>query len=136
VLSEEFENVIALSDEFYQEISAHPIPTDLDAVRVLSSSPAVLDLFMWLSYRCFLARREEAVPIFGPYGLAAQLGNIEYARPRRFREKLDGWLRTVRIMWPECPARIESDGATLVVGPAIAVKPAEVSMEWRATVCP
>jgi hypothetical protein len=45
VLSEEFGNVIILSDEFYREISEHPIPTDLDAVRVLSASPAVLDLF-------------------------------------------------------------------------------------------
>lgn len=135
VLSEEFENVIVLSDEFYQEITAHPIPTDLDAVRVLSSSPAVLDLFMWLSYRCFLARREEAVPIFGPYGLAAQLGNVEYARPRRFREKLDGWLHTVKSMWPQCPAQIGNDGSTLIVSPAIAVKPAEGASVPRAIDC-
>lgn len=44
-LSDDFENVIELSDEFYREISEHPIPTDLGAVRVLSASPAVLDLF-------------------------------------------------------------------------------------------
>jgi hypothetical protein len=70
----------------------------------------VLDLFVWLSYRCYLTRREGAVPLVGPYGLAAQLGNVEYARPRRFREKLDGWLHTVESMWPECPARIGNDG--------------------------
>jgi hypothetical protein len=34
-----FENEIVLSDEFYQELIAHPIPTDLEAVRVLSSAP-------------------------------------------------------------------------------------------------
>lgn len=68
VLSDEFENVIALSDEFYREISEHPIPTDLEAVRVLSGSPAVLDLFMWLSYRCFSARTEENIPLFGRLG--------------------------------------------------------------------
>jgi len=33
------------SDEFYQEVSAHPIPTDLEAVKVLAAAPAVLDLF-------------------------------------------------------------------------------------------
>ena len=43
-VSDDFENVIVLSDEFYREISEHPIPTDLNAVRVLSASPAVLDL--------------------------------------------------------------------------------------------
>ena len=57
VLDEEFENVIVLSDEFYQEILAHPIPTDLEAVKVLASAPAVLDLFMWLTYRCFVCQR-------------------------------------------------------------------------------
>src|SRR5215472_6605349 len=30
-----FENVIVLSDEFYKEVLAHPIPTDLEAVKVL-----------------------------------------------------------------------------------------------------
>ncbi len=43
VLGDEFENTITLSDEFYREIMAHPIPTDLEAVKVLASAPAVLD---------------------------------------------------------------------------------------------
>ncbi len=51
VLSAEFENVIVLSDEFYQELVAHPVPNDLAAVKLLAASPAVLDLYMWLSYR-------------------------------------------------------------------------------------
>src|SRR3954469_25621328 len=68
-LGEDFENVIVLSDEFYQEIVAHPIPTDLEAVKVLAAAPAVLDLFMWLTYRCFVAKGPETIPIFGPYGL-------------------------------------------------------------------
>lgn len=121
VLSEEFENVIVLSDEFYREILEHPIPTDLNAVRVLSGSPAVLDLFMWLSYRCFSARDEERVPLSGGLGLAAQLGNAEYARPRKFREKLQEWLQTVKTMWPECPVHISPDGQALIVGPAVSL---------------
>jgi hypothetical protein len=40
-----------LSNEFFEEVTAHPIPTDLEAVKLLSSAPAVLDLFVWLSYR-------------------------------------------------------------------------------------
>lgn len=121
VLSEEFENVIALSDEFYREVSEHPIPTDLEAVRVLSASPAVLDLFMWLSYRCFSAKREESIPLSGGLGLSAQLGNVEYARPRKFREKLQEWLGIVKTMWPECPVRISADGKSLLIQPAAAL---------------
>jgi hypothetical protein len=35
---------------------SHPIPTDMEAAKALSCSPAALDLFMWLSYRCFVAK--------------------------------------------------------------------------------
>jgi hypothetical protein len=88
-LSRDFENVIVVSDEFYEEVTAHPIPTDLEAVKVLSASPAVLDLFLWVSYRCFF--------VFGEYGLAEQLGSVDYSRPRRFRAMLDQWLRTCNL---------------------------------------
>jgi hypothetical protein len=51
-----FENEVVLSDEFYHEILEHPIPADLEAAKALSCSPAALDLFMWLSYRCVTAQ--------------------------------------------------------------------------------
>ena len=120
-VSDQFENVIVLSDEFYREIVAHPIPADMEAVKVLASAPAVLDLFMWLSYRCFVAKGKETIPLFGPRGLASQIGSIEYARPRKFREKLDQWLESIRVLWPECPARISQDGTGLEVSRATAV---------------
>jgi hypothetical protein len=107
------ENVVVLTDEFYREITAHPIPTDLDAARALSCSPAALDLYTWLSYRCFFARGEEQIPLFGEFGLVRQLGVAEYARPRKFRERLDQWLDVVRLMWPDCPARLSDDGDRL-----------------------
>lgn len=119
----EFANVIVLSDEFYQEISEHPIPTDLEAVKVFASAPAVLDLVMWLTYRCFLAKSEERIPLFGDFGLAAQLGCVQYSRPRRFRAMLEQWLSTIHAAWPECPAAICPDGRSLRVAPASAVLP-------------
>ena len=76
---------------------------------------------MWLSYRCFVAKGRETIPLFGPRGLAAQIGSIEYARPRRFREKLNGWLEAIRVLWPGCPARISGNGTGLEVNRATAV---------------
>ena len=122
VLSEEFQNVIVLSDEFYAEIVDHPIPTDLEAVKVLSAAPAVLDLFMWLVYRCFVAKGEERIPLFGDFGLANQIGTVEYSRPRRFRAMLDQWLGVIRGLWPSCPAMITPDGRYLVVDSANAIR--------------
>lgn len=115
-------NMILLSEEFYREVLAHPIPTDIEAVKALSSSPAALDLFLWLSYRCFTARGKERVPLFGRFGFVSQLGSAQYARARKFREKLQGWLDMVHAMWPECPAQIDKEGTGLWVNQAVAVR--------------
>jgi hypothetical protein len=116
-----FENEIVLSDEFFREVTAHSIPTDLEAAKALSCSPAALDLFMWLSYRCFRAKGQERIPIFGDYGLAGQLGSADYARPRKFRERLERWLDLVRTLWPSCPARISAEGKYIILRPAVAL---------------
>ena len=126
VLSTDFENLIMLSDDFYQEIMTHPVPNDLEAVKLLAASQAVLDLYMWLSYRCFKAKGVETIPIFGEFGLANQIGTVEYSRPRRYRAMLEQWLRTIRAMWPACPARISRDGQNLVIQHAPAILPKEV----------
>jgi hypothetical protein len=124
-LPDRFENVIVLSDEFYREVNAHPIPADLEAVKVLAGAPAALDLFMWLSYRCFLAAGQEFIPLFGPRGLANQLGSIEYSRPRRFCQKLEQWLDMIQVLWPDCSARMSKDGDALIVSHGAAVRTAE-----------
>jgi hypothetical protein len=123
VFSADFENVIVLSDEFYNEVVAHPIPADIEAVKAFGSAPAVLDLFMWLTYRCFTAKSEERIPLFGDFGPTAQLGSVEYSRPRRFRAMLEQWLGQVRAVWPKCPAQICSDGQYLRLSPANAILP-------------
>lgn len=120
-----------LSEEFFGEIMNHPIPTDMEAARALSCSPAALDLFTWLSYRCFIARGRECVPLFGESGLVNQLGSSEYTRPRKFRERLAGWLDLVRALWPQYPAKINQDGAGLWVDRASAVLMEEVANARR-----
>jgi hypothetical protein len=119
----DFQNTVVLSSEFYNEVKAHPIPTDLDVVRQFANAPAVLDLFMWLAYRCYVAKQEEEIPLFGSFGLVNQLGSIEYSRERRFRQKLEKWLHSIRAAWPECPAVITADGCGLRIGPAQAIRP-------------
>jgi hypothetical protein len=48
-----------------------------------------------------------------------QLGVQEYARERKFRERINAWLKLITLYWPECPAVIAKNGsATGSVGPA------------------
>ena len=117
------ENVVILSEEFFAELMAHPIPTDLEAVKVLVAAPGVLDLFVWLSYRCFTAKGKESIPLFGPLGLTHQIGCADYSRPRRFSAMLDQWLNTIRAVWPECPARISHDGMSISLNHRSAIHP-------------
>ena len=133
-LTAECQNRIVLSEEFFREILSHPIPADLEAAKALSSSPVALDLFLWLSYRRFTAKGRERIPLFGDTGLVAQLGSAEYARPRKFREKLEGWLDLVRALWPQCPATIDRDGKALCLAPARAVPLARERSVRRGTV--
>jgi len=79
---------------------------------------------MWLCYRCFVSKGEEAIPLFGQYGLASQLGSVEYSRPRRFRAMIDQWLGFVRALWPECPAHITGDGQSIKINRGTPVLPA------------
>jgi hypothetical protein len=62
-----------------------------------------------------------AIPIFGPTGLVTQIGSVEYSRERRFIAKLQQWLKTIRTMWPGCPARL-ADGR-LILDHAVGIQP-------------
>ena len=72
-----------------------------------------IDLYTWLTWRCYQARGAERIPLFGPSGLAAQLGVQEYSRERKFRERIRDWLKLVSVFWPECPAAVSADGRFL-----------------------
>jgi len=113
----EFQNEIVLSDEFFKEILAHPIPTDMEAAKTLSCSPAALDLFTWLSYRCFVAKGRERVPFFGEIGFVSQLGSADYSRPPRTGTKPSWYLVTTEDkMIPPDAQRVMSKraGSTVV----------------------
>src|SRR4051794_21531205 len=116
-------NVLTLSESFWEELKAHPIPGACEVVRSLANNHGGLDLYTWLSWRCFQAKGPERVPLFGPQGLTSQLGVQEYARERKFRERMKGWLDLVRLYWPECPATLAKNGAFLELNRSIAVLP-------------
>ena len=110
------ENVIALSKSFYDEIDQHRIPVEREVLAALANAPGVLDFYVWLVWKSFTLRGHTArIPLLGPSGLAAQLGNAPYAVERTFRLTLQRWLRTVRALWPECPANLSGDGGSLII---------------------
>lgn len=99
---------------------SHPIPTDLEAAKALSSCPAALDLFTGLSYRCFTARGRERVPLWG-LRTGRPTGDRSIRPTPQVSGQLEGWLDLVRTMRPDCPAEIDHDGTGLYVDRAHAM---------------
>ena len=111
-------NRVELSEKFWAEIQAHPIPGELHAVRGFANSPGCMDFYLWLTWRCHGLRREEHIALFGDTGLQAQLGSEEYTRSRDFRRIVERWLSAVRVYWPDCPAFLAANSDNLRIRPA------------------
>jgi hypothetical protein len=109
------QNIVVLSETFWAEVQAHPIPVNRDIVRALAHAPGTLDFYMWLSWRTYGVTRAVRVPLFGETGLNAQLGAGDYLRDRDFRRTVARWLATVRAFWIDCPAELSADGAALCI---------------------
>ncbi|HXJ93009.1 MAG TPA: replication protein RepA [Terriglobia bacterium] len=110
------DNTIALSEAFYHEITAHPIPVEREVIAALAHAPGLLDFYVWITWKSWTVNGQAArIPIFGPNGLSNQLGAIQYSVDRLFRHKILQWLRHVRLLWPQCPANVSQDGRFLVV---------------------
>jgi hypothetical protein len=110
------DNTITLSEPFYQEITAHPIPVEREVIAALAHASGLLDFYVWIAWKSWTVNGQPArVPIFGANGLSHQLGTAEYSVDRLFRHKIMHWLNHVKLLWPECPAQVSQDGKFVVV---------------------
>jgi hypothetical protein len=86
-------------------------------------------------WRCWTARSPTAIPLFGPTGLICQLGVSGHLRDRDFRRQIGRWLKTLKQLWPECPARVEEPGTCLLIMPTkTAAKLSTVAREFESGV--
>lgn len=51
-----WESEIELSQDFFDEITRHPIPLDMNTLKALKRSTLGLDLYLWVTYRTFTLR--------------------------------------------------------------------------------
>ena len=56
-----WDSKIYLGETFFNEIIRHPVPLDMNTLKVLKRSSLGLDLYMWLTYRT-RSRRETTAP--------------------------------------------------------------------------
>jgi hypothetical protein len=90
---------VELSKEFFDAITANPVPLDMRALKALKRSPLALDLYAWLSYEAFRAHKTSKVRFVAWKLLAEQMGT-DYAEVTNFQQKASGALRKIQALYP------------------------------------
>ena len=92
---------VCLTESFFQELLAHPVPLDFRAIKALQKSPLAMDIYCWLTYRYHTLANPTLIPW---EGLMMQFGS-NYTETRQFRRKFLQQLSKVLVVYNE--AKIE-----------------------------
>lgn len=106
-----WESSVKLSETFFNEVIAHPIPVDMRAIRALKKSPLALDIYAWMTYRASYATKPSEIPW---QALAMQFGS-DYAQVRDFKAAFLDALRKVHTVY--AGANFELGERGLIVKP-------------------
>lgn len=111
-----FPSYVDLSERFFDEVLAHPVPLDLRAIELLRGSPLRLDIYTWLTYRMSYLRRRTSIPWeMLRYQFGSDRANDRQGR-WRFRKDFEAHLAKVLVLYRD--ARVESTDAGLVLLPS------------------
>jgi hypothetical protein len=108
-----WQSTVKLSETFFGEIVAHPIPVDMRALNALKKSPLALDIYCWLTYRASYAKRPSVIPWSA---LALQFGS-DYAELRFFKRAFLAELRKVFTVY--AGVQVEATDEGLLVKPSL-----------------
>ena len=94
---------IHLSETFFNEIIAHPVPLDMNTLQAMKRSSLGLDLYLWLAYRTFTLRaplRLSWRQVYRQFGAhPAKASNKETIQ--NFRRKVLRELVKIKTAWPD-----------------------------------
>lgn len=109
-----FSSEITLTQNFFDEITAHCIPVDLRAVTALQRSPMDLDIYQWLAYRMFKLTK----PAYPTWEQLYQQFGSNYGRLRDFRSEFIESLKRVNLVYPGLRVSEAAGGTGLVLYPS------------------
>lgn len=112
-----FQSSVRLSDAFYKEILAHPVPVDIRALKALKRSPLALDIYSWSQHRIYTLNHSGKPSVTIPWELLqAQFGS-NYTRQRAFKQAFIEQLRKISVVCPQSRISVDDDGLTLQKSP-------------------
>lgn len=113
---------IELGEDFYQAITAAPVPVDMRALRALKRSPLALDLYAWLTYEAFRAQRSRRPRFENWVQLHGHMGG-EYADVDNFRKKVKAALKKIRAVYPGLKLGKRQGGIEVLTDSQSAIQP-------------
>lgn len=108
-----WEEKVMLSEAFFRELKAHPVPIWEPALRHIQNNSASIDIYIWLAYRLHSLNR--ATPITWP-AVFEQFG-AGYTRLRDFRKRFIEALQLALAVYPEAKVDIDEHGVLLHPSP-------------------
>ena len=106
-----------LSENFFKEITEHPIPVDIRAITALKASPLALDIYVWLTYRMSYLRKKTTIPwpsLRGQFGSGYAMDDQGL---RNFRRAFLRELAKVVVLYPRCNVTDTERGLVLAPSP-------------------
>lgn len=104
-----WQSTLRLTEEFFKEVTTHPVPIDMRALKALKKSPLALDVYFWLTYRMSYLKADTVIPW---NKLAAQFG-ADYKRDRDFKDSFTRALRKVLTVYQGVQVDSTQDGLQL-----------------------
>ena len=116
-----WDSTIQLGEHFFNEIIAHPVPIDLNALLALKRSPLGLDLYLWLTYRTFNLKTPLYLSwrqLYRQFGAdPAQLEKHGFTI-NRFRAACLRELKKITRAWPDLHYHTVTGGLVLSPSPS------------------
>ena len=104
-----FESKVYLSEKFFNEIIAHPVPLDMRVLKLLCKSPMALDIYSWLTYRMSYLGKPTVITWDS---LKTQFGS-EYKELKTFKYNFNKHLKTVLKVYSSARVSDEQNGLML-----------------------
>lgn len=108
-------NVIRLSDDYFESLMEHAIPLDQRAVVALSHNPLAMDMYAWMCQR--LTRIDKTKPSFVAWKNLKEQFGTNYKEMKKFREKFNIALTQVMAQYKDAKIEVNKGGMILKNSP-------------------
>jgi len=108
-----WEDRVLLSEAYFRELKAHPVPIWEPALRHIQNNSSSIDIYIWLAYRLHSLSRPTSLTwqaVFEQFGAG-------YARLRDFRKRFQDALQLALTVYPDARVEVEEQGLLLHPSP-------------------